>query len=143
MWCLNRIRNRDSNNRKKHMIQMRTMLKVADNSGARLLQVIKILGGSRRRYAALGDVVIAYVKIAEPRKLVKKKEVVKAVIVRQRQPSRRKDGSYIRFDENAAVLVENTKDSWNPRGGRTFGPVEKAIRNRGYSKIVSLAPEVV
>ncbi len=125
------------------MIQTRTMLKVADNSGARLLQVIKILGGSRRRYAALGDVVIASVKVAEPRKLVKKKEVVKAVIVRQRQPSRRKDGSYIRFDENAAVLVEKTKDGWNPRGGRIFGPVARELRDRGYSKIVSLAPEVV
>lgn len=115
------------------------MLQVADNSGAKLLQVIKVLGGTRRRYAQLGDIIVASVKIAEPRKQVKKKDVVKAVIVRQRNPYRRADGSYIRFDENAAVIV----DGIEPKGGRIFGPVAREIRERGYAKIISLAPEVV
>jgi len=115
------------------------MLKVADNSGAKLLQVFKVLGGSRRRYAALGDVIVASVKIAEPRKQVKKKDVVKAVIVRQRAPFRRADGSYIRFDENAAVIL----DGKEPKGGRIFGPIARELRDRGYIKIVSLAPEVL
>lgn len=121
------------------MIQTRSMLKVADNSGAKLLQVIKVLGGSRRRYAALGDMVVASVKIAGPRKPVKKKDVVRAVIVRQRAPFRRKDGSYIRFDENAAVVLDGTE----PKGGRIFGPVARELRDRGYAKIISLASEVV
>ncbi|OGZ97551.1 MAG: 50S ribosomal protein L14 [Candidatus Sungbacteria bacterium RIFCSPLOWO2_02_FULL_54_10] len=121
------------------MIQPRSMLKVADNSGAKLLQVFKVLGGSRRRYAALGDVIVASVKIAEPRKQVKKKDVVKAVIVRQRAPFRRADGSYIRFDENAAVIL----DGKEPKGGRIFGPIARELRDRGYIKIVSLAPEVL
>lgn len=121
------------------MIQTRSMLKVADNSGAKKLQVIKVLGGSRRRYAMLGDIVVASVKEAEPRKLIKKKDVVKAVIVRQRAPHRRKDGSYIRFDENAAVVVEGKE----PKGGRIFGPIAREIRERGFIKIASLAPEVV
>ena len=125
------------------MIQMRSMLKVADNSGAKIIQVIKVLGGSRRRYASIGDVVVASVKIAEPRKMVKKKEVVRAVIVRGRQPVRRQDGSYIRFDDNAAVLVEKAKDGWPPRGGRAFGPVARELRDKGFIKIISLAPEVV
>ena len=115
------------------------MLKVADNSGAKLLQVIKVLGGTRRRYARLGDVVVASVKIAEPRKEVKKKDVVKAVIVRQRAPFRRKDGSSIRFDENAAVVLNGME----PKGGRIFGPIAYEVRERGYAKIISLAPEVV
>lgn len=115
------------------------MLKVADNSGAKLLQVFKVLGGSRRRYASLGDVIVASVKIAEPRKQVKKKDVVKAVIVRTRAPFRRPDGSYIRFDENAAVILDGTE----PKGGRIFGPVARELRDRGYAKIVSLAPEVL
>ena len=121
------------------MIQMRSMLKVADNSGAKLLQVIKVLGGSRRRYAGLGDLVVASVKVAEPRKLVKKKDVIRAVIIRQRSPHRRKDGTYIRFDDNAAVVV----DGFEPKGGRVFGPVARELRDRGYTKIISLAPEVV
>jgi len=125
------------------MIQMRSMLKVADNSGAKIIQVIKVLGGSRRRYASIGDVVVASVKIAEPRKMVKKKEVVRAVSVRGRQPVRRQDGSYIRFDDNAAVLVEKAKDGWSPRGGRVFGPVARELRDKGFIKIISLAPEVV
>lgn len=121
------------------MIQTRSMLKVADNSGAKLLQVIKVLGGSRHRYARLGDLVVASVKAAEPRKPVKKKDVVRAVIVRSRAPYRRADGTYLRFDDNAAVLVEGLE----PRGGRIFGPVARELRDRGYTKIISLASEVV
>ena len=121
------------------MIQPRTMLKVADNSGARILQVIKVLGGSRRRYAGIGDVIVASVKSAEPRKAVKKKDVVRAVIVRARSPLRRKDGSYVRFDDNAAVVVDGVE----PKGGRIFGPVAREVRERGFVKIISLAAEVV
>ena len=121
------------------MIQPRSMLKVADNSGARLLQVIKVLGGTRRRYARLGDIVVASVKIAEPRKQVKKKDVVRVVIVRQRSPYRRDDGSYVRFDENAGVII----DGKEPKGGRIFGPVARELRDRGFMKIISLAEEVV
>ncbi len=121
------------------MIQPRSMLKVADNSGAKIIQVFKVLGGSRRRYARLGDVVVASVKLAEPRKAVKKKDIVRAVIVRQRSPFRRPDGSYIRFDDNAAVIV----DGLIPKGGRIFGPVARELRDRGYAKIISLASEVV
>lgn len=115
------------------------MLNVADNSGAKLVQVIKVLGGTRRRYARLGDVVTVSVKSAEPRKSVKKKDVIKAVIVRQRSPFRRKDGSYLRFDDNAAVIV----DGLNPRAGRIFGPIPRELREKGYLKIISLAKEVV
>lgn len=121
------------------MIQTRSMLKSADNSGAKLLQVIKVLGGSRRRYARVGDVVVASVKVAEPRKDVKKKDVVRAVIVRARAPLGRKDGSFVRFDDNAAVVVDGTE----PKGGRIFGPIARELRDRGFSKIVSLAQDVV
>jgi len=121
------------------MIQTRSMLNVADNSGARLIQVIRVLGGSYRRYAKLGDVVVAAVKVAEPRKPVKKKDVVRAVIVRQRSPYSRPDGSAVRFDDNAAVIVEG----FEPKGGRIFGPVARELRERGFTKIISLAPEVV
>lgn len=121
------------------MIQPRSMLKVADNSGAKLIQVFKILGGTRRRYAQLGDVVVASVKVAEPRKSVKKKDIVRAVIVRQRNPYRRSDGTYVRFDDNAAVIVEGLE----AKGGRIFGPVARELRERGYIKIISLASEVV
>lgn len=124
---------------KIRMIQTRSMLKVADNSGAILIQVIRVLGGSGRRWATLGDIVVASVKKAEPRKIVKKKDVVRAVIIRQRQSLRRADGSYIRFDDNAAVLV----DGLEPRGGRIFGPVARELRERGFTKIISLALEVV
>jgi len=120
------------------MIQAETKLKVADNSGAKMIKCFKILGGTRRRYAELGDVIVASVKSAEPRAAIKKKTIVKAVIVRQRKPFRRKDGSYIRFDENAAVIV----DGKDPKGTRIFGPIAREIRDRGYMKIVSLAPEV-
>ncbi len=123
------------------MIQFHTKLNIADNTGAKLVQVIKVLGGSRRRYAAIGDLVVVSVKSAEPRKMVKKKEVLHALIVRQRNPFRRKDGSYIRFDENAAVIVE--KEKKEPKGGRIFGPIPREIADKGYTKIISLAPEVV
>ena len=121
------------------MIQTRTMLNVADNSGAKLIQVIKVLGGSRRRYARLGDVVVISVKEAEPRKIAKKKDVLRAVICRQRQPYRRQDGSYVRFDDNAAIILEGTE----PKAGRIFGPIPRELRERGYAKIISLAQEVV
>lgn len=121
------------------MIQPRTMLNVADNTGARLLQCITVLGSTRRRYASLGDIIVASVKVADPRRTVKKGEVVRAVIVRQRRAFRRPDGSLIRFDENAAVIV----DGREPRGGRVFGPVARELRDRGFMKIISLAPEVL
>lgn len=123
------------------MIQTRSMLNVADNSGAKLVQVIKVPGGTRRRYARLGDVIVVSVKSAEPRKMVKKKDVLRAVICRQRQAYCRKDGSYIRFDDNAAIILEGkTKE---PKAGRIFGPIPRELRERGYTKIISLAQEVV
>ncbi len=122
-----------------HMIQPRSLLQVADNTGAKIVRVFKVLGGTRRRYAELGDIVVASVQSAEPRKMLKKKDIVRAVIVRQRAPYRRKDGSYIRFDDNAAVIV----DGLEPKGGRIFGPVARELRDRGYVKIVSLAEEVL
>lgn len=122
------------------MIQTRTMLQSADNTGARLLQCIHVLGGSKRRYAHLADVIVCSVKAAEPRGMVKKGEVVRAVIVRQRKEWPRSDGSAIRFDENAAVVLQ--KDSKEPLGSRVFGPVARELREQGFSKIVSLAPEV-
>lgn len=115
------------------------MLKVADNSGAKLVQVIKVLGGSRRRYAGLGDIIVGSVKVAEPRKTVKKKDIVRAVIIRQRDSFRRSDGSYVRFDDNAIVVL----DGKEPKGGRIFGPVARELRERGFAKIISLAKEVV
>ena len=122
------------------MIQMRTILDVADNSGARKLAVINPIGGSTGRYARLGDIVTASVKEATPESAVKKGSVVKAVIVRTVKEQRRKDGSYIRFDENAAVLI---KDDNTPRGTRIFGPVGRELRDRRFMRIVSLAPEVL
>ena len=122
------------------MIQQETRLRVADNSGAREVLVIKVLGGSRRRYATIGDVVVATVKDALPGAAVKKGEVVRCVIVRTRKENRRPDGSYIRFDENAAVIIDDNK---NPRGTRIFGPVARELREAGYMRIVSLAPEVL
>ena len=120
------------------MVQMQTRLKVADNTGAKELMCIRVLGGSRKRYANIGDVVVASVKKAAPNSGVKKGEVVRAVIVRSKHGLRRDDGSYIRFDENAAVLIKEDK---NPRGTRIFGPVARELRERGYLKILSLAPE--
>lgn len=123
------------------MIQRESRLKVADNTGARELLVINILGGTNRRYARVGDVVVATVKSAAPNGSVKKSEVVKAVIVRCSKEWRREDGSYIRFDDNAAVILAT--DGQNPRGSRIFGPVARELREKGYMKIVSLAPEVL
>lgn len=123
------------------MIQAGTRVKVADNSGAKMAQVFKVLGASKRRYAELGDVVIIAVKVAEPRKAVKKKDVHQAVIVRQQKPFRRKDGSYISFDENAVVILEKGKQ--DPKAGRIFGPIPRELAERGYQKIASLAPEVI
>ena len=123
------------------MIQPRTMLNIADNTGARLAQVIKVLGGSKKRYARIGDIVVVSIKVAEPRKTVKKKDVHHALVVRQRNPFRRKDGSYVRFDENAIVIIDKVKKE--PLGGRIFGPIPREIQERGYTKIISLAPEVI
>lgn len=123
------------------MIQPQTIVKVADNSGAKIGKVFKILGGTRRRYARIGDVVVMAVQVAEPRKLVKRKDVVHALVVRQRKPFRRKDGSYIRFDENAVVILEKGKKE--PKAGRVFGPFPREIGELGYQGIVSMAPEVV
>lgn len=123
------------------MIQSRTMLKVADNTGAKKLQCIKVLGGYKRRYATVGNIITVTVKEAVPHSLVKKGQVLHAVIVRTRKEVRRKDGSYARFDDNAAVIVdEKTKE---PRGTRIFGPVARELRDKGFTKIVSLAPEVL
>ena len=122
------------------MIQQYTRLKVADNSGARSLMCITVLGGSRRRYARVGDIIVASVKQAQPGAGVKKGDVVKAVVVRTAKPYGRHDGSYIRFDENAAVVLS---DAQNPKGTRIFGPVARELRDRNFTKIVSLAPEVV
>jgi len=122
------------------LIHEKSKLIVSDNSGAKLLEVIRVLGGTRRRYAFLGDVVVATVKVAEPRGMVKKSDVVRAVIVRTRKEQRREDGSAIRFDDNAAVVLE--KDTGNIIGTRVFGPVAREVRNAGYKKIISLAPEV-
>ena len=122
------------------MVHERTMLAVADNTGAKLLQVIRVLGNTGRRYAYLGDVIVASVKVAEPRGSVKKSDVVRAVIVRVRKEQKRPDGSAIRFDENAAVILQ--KESREPIGTRVFGPIAREVRNKGYQKIVSLAPEV-
>ncbi len=123
------------------MIQQETRMTVADNTGARELLVIRVLGGSRRRYGHIGDIVVATVKAAAPHGSVKKSEVVKAVIVRTAKEYRREDGSYIRFDDNAAVLLD--ADGVNPKGTRIFGPVARELRERGFTKIVSLAPEVL
>ncbi len=123
------------------MIQQETYLKVADNSGARELQVIHVLGGSTRKYGSVGDVVVAAVKSAAPQGAVKKSEIVRAVVVRCSKEWRREDGSYIRFDDNAAVILDT--DGKNPKGSRIFGPVARELREKGFMKIVSLAPEVL
>ena len=123
------------------MVQERSMIKVADNSGARKLQVIRVLGGYKKRYARIGDIITCAVKEATPRAQIKKGDVVHAVLVRSRKEIRRADGSYIRFDENSAVVID--KKSKEPKGTRIFGPVARELRKLGYTKIVSLAPEVL
>jgi len=122
------------------VIQNYTRLRVADNTGARVIMCVGIRGGSRRRYAGIGDVIVATVKQAIPNSAVKKGEIVRAVVVRVSQPTRRPDGSYIRFDDNAAVLIT---DQQNPRGTRIFGPVARELRDKQFMKIISLAPEVL
>lgn len=123
------------------MIQERTMLNITDNSGAKVAQCFRILGGTRRRYAQIGDIIVAAVKKAEPRKLVKKHDKIRAVIVRQNKPFRRQDGSYIMFDDNAAVVLDGkTKE---PKGGRIFGPIPLEIKEKGFEKIAALAKAVV
>ena len=121
------------------MLQLRSIVNVADNSGAKKVGVFKVLGGSRRKYAQIGDIVVVSVKSAEPRKAVKKKDVCKAVVVRQRRTFRRKDGSYIRFDDNAVVIL----DGQEPKGGRIFGPIPREIKEKGFNTIASLAQELV
>ncbi len=123
------------------MIQVGTNVVIADNTGAKKARVFKVLGGSHRRYAFVGDVVVLSVKSAEPRKSVKKKDVLRAVVVRQRAALRRKDGSYIRFDDNAVVILD--KKTKEPKGGRIFGPIPREIQEKGFQKIASLAPEVL
>lgn len=121
------------------MIQLRSMLKVADNSGAKKVQCIKVLGGTGRRYAQIGDIIVVSVKEAEPRKAVHRKEVLRAVIVRQRKEFKRKDGTCLRFSDNAVILV----DGKEPKGGRVFGPIPRELKEKGFDKIISLAEEVV
>jgi len=123
------------------MIQPQSIVKIADNSGAKVGRVFKVLGSSKKRYARIGELVVLSVQKAEPRKQVKKKDVLFGIVVRQRAPFRRKDGSYIRFDENAVVILDNAKKE--PMAGRVFGPIPREIGEKGYQKIISLAPEVV
>ena len=122
------------------MIQERSILKVADNSGAKIVRCFRVLGGSRKRYAEIGDIIVASVQTAEPRKAVKKKDIVKAVIVRQRKAIRRKDGSYVRFGDNAVVLIDDKKE---PKGTRIFGPIPREMKEKKYETIFSMAEEVV
>ena len=121
------------------MIQERTILKVADNSGAKKVRCFRILGGTKRHYARVGDIIIASVQVAEPRKQVKKKDIVHAIVVRTRKETRRKDGSYVRFDENAVVLLDGEK----PKGTRVFGPIPREIKEKGYDEIASMAQDLV
>lgn len=123
------------------MIQPRSIVNIADNSGGKIGRIFKVLGSSKKRYARLGDIVVLSVQKAEPRKGVKKKDVLQAVVVRQRKAFRRKDGSYIRFDENAVVILE--KGKMEPIAGRVFGPIPREIAEKGYQKIASLSPEIV
>ena len=123
------------------MIQPQSVVKITDNSGGKIGRVFKVLGGSKKRYAELGEKVVLSVQTAEPRKLVKKKDVVYGVVVRQKKPYRRADGSYVSFDDNAVVLID--KEKGEPRANRVFGPIPRELTEAGYQKIVSLAPEVV
>jgi large subunit ribosomal protein L14 len=122
------------------MIQERSILKVADNSGAKVVRCFRVLGGSKRRYAGVGDIVVASVQSAEPRKAVKKKDVVKVLVVRSKNAIRRKDGSYVRFDENAVVLVDAKKE---PMATRIFGPLPRELKEKGYEKLMTMAEEIV
>ncbi len=121
------------------MLQPRSIVNVADNTGAKRVGVFRVLGGTRHRYAQIGDIVVVSVKVAEPRKAVKKKDILRAVVVRQKAPWRRKDGTVIRFDDNAVVIL----DGKEPKGGRIFGPIPREIKEKGFQTIASLAPELV
>jgi large subunit ribosomal protein L14 len=121
------------------MLQLRSIVNVADNTGAKKVGVFKVLGGTRRRYARIGDIVVVSVKVAEPRKAVKKKDILKAVVVRQKSPLRRRDGTVVRFDDNAVVIL----DGREPKGGRIFGPIPREIKDKGFQTIASLAQELV
>jgi len=123
------------------MIQPQSIVKIADNTGAKIGRVFKVLGGSKRRYARIGDIVVISVQVAEPRKAVKKKDVLHAVVVRSRERTRRADGSYIKFDENAVVIID--KEKKEPKANRVFGPIPREISEAGYQRIASLAPEVL
>ncbi|MDP2665347.1 MAG: 50S ribosomal protein L14 [bacterium] len=125
------------------MLQAQSIVTVADNSGGQVARIFKILGGSHRRYAGIGDTVVVSIQTAAPRKAVKKKDIFRAIVVRQVNPFPRKDGSYIRFDENAVVLIEKQGKEMAPKGNRIFGPVPRELSERGWHSIVSLAPEVV
>ena len=126
------------------MLQTQSIVTIADNSGGKVARIFKVLGGSHRRYARIGDTVVISVQTAEPRKAVKKKDILRAVVVRQRKPFRRKDGSYIRFDENAVVILDTGgKDKKEPKAGRIFGPIPRELQELGYQTIISRAPEVV
>lgn len=125
------------------MLQPQSIVTVADNSGAKVARIFKVLGGSKRRYAQLGDVVVVSIQTAEPRKAVKKKEIYKAVVVRQNKSFRRSNGSYVRFDDNAVVLIEKQGKEMGPKGNRVFGPVPRDLIDKGWAKIASIAPEVV
>lgn len=123
------------------MIQPQSIVKIADNTGAKVGRIFKVLGGSKKRYARVGDIVVLSVQVAEPRKMVKKKDVLHAVVVRTKQPIRRADGSYIKFDENAVVIID--KEKHEPRANRVFGPIPREILEAGYQRIASMAPEVL
>ena len=123
------------------MIQAQTLVQITDNSGGKIGRVFKVLGGSKKRYAQIGDIVVLSVQKAEPRKQVKKKDVLQAVVVRQKKAFRRKDGSYVRFDDNSVVILEKGKKE--PLAGRVFGPVPRELQEKGYQKVASLAPEVL
>jgi large subunit ribosomal protein L14 len=126
------------------MIQPRSIVVIADNSGGKIGRIFKVLGGAAKRYAEIGEIVVLSVQVAEPRKAVKKKDVLRAVVVRQKKAFRRKDGSYIRFDENAVVILETSgKDKKEPKAGRIFGPIPRELQDLGYQTIISRAPEVV
>jgi large subunit ribosomal protein L14 len=125
------------------MIQPRSIVKIADNSGAKIGRIFKILGSSKKRYASIGELVVFSVQKAEPRKEIKKKAVLLGLVVRQKAPLRRKDGSYIRFDENAVIVVEQKKGEILPKAGRIFGPIPREIAEAGHQAIVSLAPEII
>lgn len=122
------------------MIQERSILKVADNSGAKTVRCFRVLGGSRRRYAEVGDIIIASVQVAEPRKAIKKKDIVRALVVRQRKAIRRSDGSYVRFDDNAVVIIDEKKE---PKATRVFGPLPREIKEKGFDGIASMAEELL